>query len=276
MARQKLKVELPIILGGKDADIATMYWVAVLGQCTWKEFSETTKQSKAATFRKLRSVVDMGLVSKDGGVYSVSHLRQDSLTSETNKSHIRDKNNDKPRPSHPKGVISKDITCQSDESIESIKKTKRPKLVPRYRHTSEVKGIKSRWSILDKDHARWFDKCWLIYPPRGSVAKAEKAFFKLVKGDVEMAKEIHAGVQTWRKAGKFNGEQQFIPHFSTWLSETMWQDEIEEPNKPFDYSTQETNDKPTEPNRAIPLGVPDYLKRFGERMGSSEGEPDTE
>lgn len=78
-----------------------------------------------------------------------------------------------------------------------------------------------------------FEDVWSTYPRKVSKRVALKAWMALTtqeKTDAAMALPNH--IRHWKVSGT---ERVFIPHFSTWLRQARWEDELE----PEDLEVQE-------------------------------------
>ena len=78
-----------------------------------------------------------------------------------------------------------------------------------------------------KQYSSAFQELWEIYPRKTSKQQAKKAWDK-VKNKDEVFEKIyssillHSKTKQWKKDGG-----QFIPHFSTFLNQERWEDEID-------------------------------------------------
>ena len=72
-------------------------------------------------------------------------------------------------------------------------------------------------------HIDFFKQCWLLYPRKKGKGAAEAAFKKLKQ---EVYPKVLDALQGQVK-GQLSGELRYVPHFSTWLNERRWEDEIE-------------------------------------------------
>ena len=86
----------------------------------------------------------------------------------------------------------------------------------------ERKGKEKKENIYNTQ-IDFFKQCWLLYPRKKGKGAAEAAFKKLKQ---EVYPKVLDALQGQVK-GQLSGELRYVPHFSTWLNERRWEDEIE-------------------------------------------------
>ena len=96
---------------------------------------------------------------------------------------------------------------------------------------SENENINVNKSINDSKNINivnidLFNTIWKRYPRKENKQAAYKAFEKL-KPDMELIDTIKKAIEKSRRWKRWN-DPQFIPHFSTWLNQRRWEDEIPE------------------------------------------------
>jgi DNA-binding MarR family transcriptional regulator len=91
-------------------------------------------------------------------------------------------------------------------------------------------------NIINKDikeicvHGFSFDSFWSLYQKKGVKATAIRAFQKLRKDEIELIQNhIPKYIEAHRKTEKMD----FIPHFSTYLNQKRWNDEL-----PYSHSVE--------------------------------------
>ena len=96
---------------------------------------------------------------------------------------------------------------------------------------SENENINVNKSINDSKNINivnidLFNTIWKRYPRKENKQAAYKAFEKL-KPDMELIDTIKKAIEKSRRWKRWN-DPQFIPHFSTWLNQRRWEDELPE------------------------------------------------
>lgn len=84
-------------------------------------------------------------------------------------------------------------------------------------------------SIINKDikdicvHGFSFDMFWALYQKKGVKATAIRSFQKLRKDEIEL---IRTHIPKYIDAHRAANKMEFIPHFSTYLNQKRWNDEL--------------------------------------------------
>ncbi len=96
---------------------------------------------------------------------------------------------------------------------------------------TEVLPVRTPKSSNNKDDKKdlilttEFEKCWLLYPRKVGKARAVKCYTTSIK-DVDPSviyKGLKKYIVHWKQE---KTELRYIPHFSTWLSQGRWDDEL--------------------------------------------------
>ena len=99
------------------------------------------------------------------------------------------------------------------------------------------KVINEQSNNLTKKEVYTFDYFWDLYKKKGVKSKGAKAFEKLKPNEIELLKSyIPKYIENHVKAEKI----EFLPHFSTFLNEKRWNDELPYQPKLIEQSTQPT------------------------------------
>jgi hypothetical protein len=85
------------------------------------------------------------------------------------------------------------------------------------------KVITEQSNNLTKEQVYTFDYFWDLYKKRGVKSKGARAFAKLKPSEIELLKSfIPKYIDNHAKAGKID----YLPHFSTFLNDKRWNDEL--------------------------------------------------
>jgi hypothetical protein len=110
--------------------------------------------------------------------------------------------------------------------------TRAPRVGTRQSRDSDAQGGREgkgregiRDASRDDDHDSLFDEFWSAYPRKVGKDAARKAFAKRKADASLLASMVSAIASQGLRARCERGEEQYVPHPSTWLNEGRWQDE---------------------------------------------------
>lgn len=85
----------------------------------------------------------------------------------------------------------------------------------------EVKAVSNVVSIAQGEPIL-FDHAWILYPRKVAKLEAKKAWAKI---DPRNHVAVLVALVDWRPVWK-DKDQEFLPHFATWLRGERWEDEL--------------------------------------------------